>query len=312
MKKGSLPIMVIFALLISIVGIMLVFALWGGNISVTKKLYCRTIYPLKSSMGFERNSYCDDFLSMEVIGLNKKEKMLKLFNGGKYNEAVKFEPGTTISHTITMTFPRYAVINSAEVKIALEEERVYLLENLNTNEVKIAHYMILPNSAFYYDYLVDVPDTRYKLLNNKLELSGVQKPDKATLIFIIDVSPSLSNEWTSVCSLIDEIANEVNKEQVDNEIYVYALGDGSPAYVTCEDYVIDSADIEASPYHTDYNKNRHGCQNDVAGGDYCPLWGGCDPYDCQCDDPADDATEAWGTGIMMVADTFDFNFIAIE
>ena len=126
---------------------------------------------------------------------------------------------------------------------------------------------------------VDLPDN-IAIAGAYMSVSGLDTLSKLDLVFIIDTSVSMDNEWVTLCNKIDDIVDDLEiSKGVDTEATIYGLGIKYSAG-SCEDAVIS-----------------HNTLVDATGGVNLE-----DANSCGVAHIGNTACEAWMAGIIWASD----------
>ncbi|MBI4210923.1 MAG: VWA domain-containing protein [Candidatus Diapherotrites archaeon] len=125
-----------------------------------------------------------------------------------------------------------------------------------------------------------------EVLEASITLAGSPVPGMADLVFIIDTSDSMHQEWDTLCRQIPSIIGELEKAGVDVKVDIFRLGDGT-TYEYCATGQI--APDELPPVSLKPKKFA----KDPSG----LVW---------TSEPYDDPAEAWALGVAWAAENYEW------
>ncbi|MBD3203078.1 hypothetical protein GF327_02190 [Candidatus Woesearchaeota archaeon] len=219
-KKGELSIFVIFSILITIAGIMLLFYMVGTSTNAGKKLYCKTFYNNNNN----KDEFCENYLSLGLM--KKKLYTVNKFSDNKPNKILHFYRHAETS----INLKKNAEIINASLIISLEE---LVLKNFSENNIEKERVTrIIPpflksisNPRLPSVKLAKIP-TDSKIINSSFEIIGTQKPAASDIVFVVDTSSSMVNEWEALCENLNDLKKKMSERNIDSEFFIYALGKG--------------------------------------------------------------------------------------
>ncbi|MBN1502439.1 hypothetical protein JW930_02765 [Candidatus Woesearchaeota archaeon] len=281
-KKSEISIFVIFSVLITIIGIVLVLTFVANNRDSAKRTYCLTQYEQTG----ERDEYCEEFLRLEGNIIKQRESRLTHFSDGKKEGYINLTPQNGFFKSTSIELPRNAYIKSAKLKVALKEEKITLFNDDQSKQV-----LIVPLNRPSITKRTQALPSNIEIDDVKFEISGASYPLGADIIFIIDTSDSMANEWAAVCSKLKEIENELNKQNLDIRTGVFGLDEGGTDDF-CMQASISSDQMRPLMALQEFNRNS-GHENHNP----CSYW----MYP-----RTDDYSEAWALGAAWLAQNFDW------
>ncbi|MBD3204339.1 hypothetical protein GF327_08660 [Candidatus Woesearchaeota archaeon] len=233
-KKSELSVYLIFSVIITVAAIMILFTLIKSKSDITRKIYCRTIYRVKS----EKDRYCENYLSLKTEVLYNKEKSIKEFANTKKDLFVDFSEDS--NHYADISVFQDSIIENASFKLTLVER----IEN-EFDDGKIQKSAFFSAGGGERSFYVRIP--KGEITTSQIELSGDKFPGKVDLVFVIDTSKSMANEWDALCGIISELSKELEKENVVLKTTVYGLGEGETTGDCMDDTIHPDILIDQEP-----------------------------------------------------------------
>ena len=139
---------------------------------------------------------------------------------------------------------------------------------------------------------------------------------KIDLVFIMDTSGSMSDDWNQLCSIKDDVIDGLEKQGADVDITVYGL----ESTQSCADDAINSLHLESWGPGTEWAVNNHGWWSGSTKvifpmSDECPHRGNTGGEDCNDDAQFNSAINAlsgtdievypiWGSGMPSKGKTY--------
>ncbi|MBN2421998.1 hypothetical protein JXB41_02125 [Candidatus Woesearchaeota archaeon] len=283
-KKANLPIYVIFSIIITVAGILLVFILIGSNANLGKKVYCRTLYNNEKST----DEFCEEYLSLKTETMLSKSSTLEVFSDNREKGIINLSEDNYYKDSIGFILPSNAKLREAKLRISLTNQTINRFADGNSKEIII----VPPGSDFNAVYAATLQGLplNAKLLNPKLEISGEEFPSKADIAFVIDTSRSMSNEWQTVCNNLNYIKSYLLKLGLDTNITIYSLGAGI-ASQDCVDVTLSKDNLTTIRTLVEFDGNS----NHKSGSHF-----EVNHYD--------DYEECWAVGISYIARNHPWRF----
>ncbi|MBU0757465.1 MAG: hypothetical protein KKF44_05340 [Nanoarchaeota archaeon] len=272
-KKADISIFLIFSVVITIAGILLIFVFIANNSDYGKKIYCRSIYDETK----RNDPFCEEYLSLSTETLNYRTTAKEHFYGLK-KEVLLFN-ATNMVNRIDMDIPKNAKILNAFLNISLEEISLSRFESGKAKELLVVPPERQDNPPPGLKFM-ELPENSY-LIGTKIEVTGASSPTKADIIFVIDTSSSMTNEWSALCDSLNDIDRKLIKLGLDANRTIYSLGAGG-AEGDCVDRKLTAADLSTMMVLPQLGSYY------ICGGNGC-----YNPYD--------DYEESWAVGVSWIA-----------
>ncbi|MBT4350957.1 hypothetical protein HOD20_00375 [archaeon] len=270
MKKAQIHINLIFSIVITIVGITLVLVLIGKNTGAGKKIYCNTVYNKDGS-----DKFCDEYLNLKVTSLKNKKNILNSFDDKRKVNFFHLNVSNNFRGQTFITLPTNAKIKNAKIDINLAEKKLIKFNNNEKKEIII----FPPGRLELHKKFQKIPEFS-RIIRAKIEASGAEYPAQAQVVFVVDTSSSMVDEWEALCNILDNAVNSVKKLGMELTPDVYAMGNGETVG-DCVAGVVPEEGMKTITQMVPYN---------FQGGNILPVY--------------DDPREAWAPASAWLADNY--------
>ncbi len=305
-SKGELSIQAIAAILITIAGIALVILLASQFIG-KENFYCKTLYKVKGGLWYgKKDRACEIMLKLEKKYVQGKEGEVSVFSN---NAREMSFPGVIGGQRryFNISVPRRAVVNNAYFFVESHPLKLREFSTASSSGVE-QDILNFPRGGGSHVVTFQVPKGAV-IKNAKMRLEGLDIPGQADLVFVIDTSESMDDEWESVCTSIELLAANLN-ETTDMIVNVYALGDN----------IDQSGDIKIT-FDQECDDPSIVLKQDLTSSqlnEYFDLCLSTNPAECIFNPPPqyvdqvgpntpwDTWTEAWGIGVWWVIRNHNF------
>ncbi|MFH1591522.1 MAG: hypothetical protein ABIC95_06370 [archaeon] len=234
-----MSIQFIAAILITIVGITL--ALGSGlRYMSSDNVYCDTYYKVKGGLwANKRDVNCAQNVRLGILSIEMLQEQQKLFASNVPEMSFDFREAD--SYTFDFSVPGGSLITEAVIGIELQKAKIQNFSTPNVNNVP-SDILNFPREGGERTMTVRVPKDAH-ITNAKMRLTGVDIPGMADIVFIIDTSGSMTDEWASVCTAIGEVAEAVS-ETTDLVVWVYSLADNGKNCPLIDGIQMHNADLD--------------------------------------------------------------------
>ncbi|MBN1157271.1 hypothetical protein JXA85_06630 [Candidatus Woesearchaeota archaeon] len=218
-KKADTSLNLIASVLITVVAIGLILAL-APRIIKSDKMYCSTAYRLRSSIWADkRDQLCDEKNDFEVTTIEKKPVVLNKLSTNEIEKSIFFDNNM---NTIHLSVPKNAEIKNAGLSLSLSNLK--LTEFNDEQDTALSEQVInFDRGGSHYTITFSIPREAI-VTNAKLRLSGKDIPGKTDMVFVLDNSASMVDEWSSLCSGLLYISTQT-KGITDLNVTAYVLVD---------------------------------------------------------------------------------------
>lgn len=278
--KGATPLALIFSLVITVVGIGLVFTLLGDRLGASQEMYCKSAYGVRKMMG-GYSSICEDYLSVYAVGSRSAD--LVHFSDGRKAKVWQFSGKGNVSFFL----PQMSKINHANMTLSLVPQMINNFTDGST------YKKFVFNDDSYEEDITSLP-TSAIVTDAKFELSGSIYPSSLNIAYVVDTSSSMSDEWVGICASRNSIQRSLLNLGLDSTFLVFAMESNLPNYLRMKDnsFPKDCIDdwIQPEEMHT---------ASGIYGSDLTLLIEGS--WNCECTSKVyfnnfDSIEEAWALG----------------
>ncbi|MCX6711122.1 MAG: hypothetical protein NTZ02_03475 [Candidatus Woesearchaeota archaeon] len=275
-RKGDISIGLIFSIVITIIGIMLLLIL-AGKTSDGKKFYCELSNKYAPRFYSTRmDSFCYGVLEHTVEGIRGSEIVQNNFSDRHLEKSLIIKR-PELSQDFYITIDRDTNLRNAQLNITLPRNNTLKTFFGGDYNITLPPYSFNGGiqKAFIY-----IPKSAV-VTNASINLFGANYPMKTDIVFAIDTSGSMANEWSSVCDVVKTVGKNLTVLGVKEfRLRVYGIGGGA-TYKKCtaiQNFMITKEELQTIPIN-EFNDIRT----------YNAPWdGNCYNYPL-----TDDYTEAW-------------------
>jgi hypothetical protein len=281
-KRGDISIGLIFSIVITIIGIMLLLIL-AGKTSDGKKFYCELSNKYTPRFYSTRmDSFCYGVTPHNVEGISSEQVTVEKFSDS-HSYKLFHTKSSQLSSEFNVTVNRDAVLKNASISITAPHNRSIKTFEGGEYNVTLPPY---PFSGGTESVSIRIP--KYAIIRNaSVELYGANYPLSTDIAFAIDTSGSMTNEWNSVCSIVSNVTSALRQMKVKQyRIRVYRIGTGRTFEVCpspAKNLVISTANLSSTNlplYDSSYNFIRdtsNACCFNIVDqlkvDDYTEVWG---------------------------------------
>jgi hypothetical protein len=288
-SRGVAPIALILSITITVIGITLLFVFVGDKTGVAKNTYCKSIYRAQTLYGY-RDRYCDDINRLAVSTAYDEKQTLNTFVSDKPAESLTF---TRTDHQENAVFalPKNSELINASVSLSMPTN--LFKTNFSDGTIYKMFLFTSPGQSQVVEF--NIPRNA-KILSSKFEISGESIPSLVDMVFVIDTSGSMSNEWHVLCTNLDILQAALKEINVDANFYIYRISTGG-TYSPCWDGIITDSQMAAQlggiPFTT---KSTWQCDKPKEKLPNCKSQ--------LISNPEDVYTEAWALATLWVINSF--------
>ena len=231
MKKSEIPIALLASVLITIVGISLFIGLAAKGYD-TKKAYCSSLYQFRQMVDGTTDPTCESY-KLKSSELISAREVQSAFAEGDSLRAAVFNSSSNFAF-FDVVLPSDARIWNASLLLSLPRQTVR-----SFSDGLAQKSFIFPLARTSYSSPVKLP-ANAKLSGLSFEVSGARYPSKADIAFVIDTSKSMANEWSGLCTVLDDIKRSLASTGVNATINISGLGHGA-TFANCKNGNIEIA-----------------------------------------------------------------------
>ncbi|MEM3370523.1 MAG: VWA domain-containing protein [Candidatus Woesearchaeota archaeon] len=223
-KRGELAINVVFSIVITILAIALMLSL-GAQMRSGKEFYCKLAHKYVPRFYNTRmDSFCAGVGPHDVKIIKAEQIISSEFSDGSSTKILGFS-NSRLERTFQITVDRDAILQNASIVIGAPHNIVLRTFASGETNITLPPYPLRggTNTA-----LIKIP--KYAIIKNaSIELYGSNYPTKTDIAFAIDISGSMTNEWSAVCSIVSNISKILSAMHIEEyRVRVYAIGVGDP------------------------------------------------------------------------------------
>ncbi len=295
-QKGDLAIGAIVSVLITVIGITLLM-LFVTQTPSGKKMYCDLSNKYTPKFYETRlDSFCTGTTEHEISGLKSQTLVLDTFSDEHSEQAFTFL-FSKLKENFSISMERETTLVSAELSVsnAPREQKLKKFASNNYNET-------LPpfgRDGGNYTALINISKF-VKILNASVDVVGNNYPGILDIVFAIDTSGSMTEEWHSVCQMVKTIGKNLSDFGVKKlSIRVYCIGEGKlcqSAYSSCKNGAITVSNLKTIPI-SNFTEEKD-----------APCYKNCQPEPRTTGYyyPGDQYEEAWALTSSFISSNFNW------
>ncbi|HLD18784.1 MAG TPA: hypothetical protein VJB90_02135 [Candidatus Nanoarchaeia archaeon] len=238
-KKAELSIAFVASITLAILGFFLVM-LFLTQTTNGKAFYCNNIEKYTEKIGISREDVCSSLKKLETVPGTPKVRNISLFPNN--NDKELFNVNATRTESFSLNLSKDSRIQSAEVKISNANPLTYITRFNDQDFVTVLTFDFTGGSNFVYvNVTPDVIVSRARL-----KVEGYNVPGRLDLVFVIDQSKSMYNEWDAICGVIDDLKDNLSKTGLGVDVVstIYGLSENGGTFRGCRDSVIKNAALD--------------------------------------------------------------------
>ncbi|PIU30202.1 hypothetical protein COT07_01960 [Candidatus Woesearchaeota archaeon CG07_land_8_20_14_0_80_44_23] len=245
-RKGDISIGLIFSIIVTVIGIMLLLIL-AAKTSDGKKFYCELSSKYAPNFYATRmDSFCYGVSQNELSPIKGEDVVSGRFSDGSEIKTFGFTQ-QKLSREFSVTIDRDAILKNASLLISAPNNRLINAFSSGENNITLPPYPLHGGSQYAY---LKIP--KYAIIKNaSVKVYGSNYPTKTDIAFAIDTSASMTNEWNSVCSIVSNVSTYLRILNVQKyRIRVYRIGATGTIHETCDspakNLVISAANLSTT------------------------------------------------------------------
>ncbi|MBW2971147.1 hypothetical protein KY320_03230 [Candidatus Woesearchaeota archaeon] len=286
-KKGFATVTLIFSILITIVAITLMLLLASNSTGVGKQYYCKSLYRVRTLYNY-RDPYCEQLKQLTYTQAEKQVVKITQFYGQHDQQAIHLRSRGVIEQ-YPLEVPAYAELNNASFAVSVPESS----QVRQFSDGEIYQSILLQGVSDTQTIYFEIP--RNAVVNDiEFEVSGRSTPALADMVFLIDTSGSMANEWAVLCTNLKLLQNTLDDIGVNSTFSIYGIASGG-THGKCQQAIVSQQEMETEfrgMYHR--QMGLWYCQDGRNFNDK-PL---CDMI--YTNNPFDSYDEAWGTATLWL------------
>ncbi len=285
MSRGASSLTIIFVIVITLAAIIAVLLVFADTSGFSKSLYCSSLYNVRRTFGY-RDVFCEDLKKITVGAVDKKTVIMDHFTNKRTNDVFLFN-STKHSHETNFSVPSNIELGEAGFSIRIPEKS-HIRQFADNSVFQSLIFTGVGSKESYLNISNNV-----KIVDAEFDVSGKQLPAKVDMVFVIDTSNSMANEWNVLCTNLDTLDRMLRKIDINASFHIFAIGTGG-TQGDCMDGTISQEMMESQLGNIPWYEM----------GDPVCISGR--PPDCVVRvSDYDDYSESWGLATLWVLDEFD-------
>ncbi|MEK6967854.1 MAG: hypothetical protein AABX51_04440 [Nanoarchaeota archaeon] len=209
-----------------------------------KQFYCNNLANYFDKLGAKREDLCNEAIKLESEFGAQKIKNISLF------------PNKNIKYLASVEIAKPSIFQLYLTKDSFIRNASIVMQNGNyvgyITRFKDRDFTTVVNFGFNggtQTLFVNLSKNSV-VSRSKLKVKGYNLPGQLDLVFVIDQSASMHNEWAAICGIIDELKKNLSKTGlgVDVQSTIYGLAKLNDAkegtFGSCRDKVIKKDDLD--------------------------------------------------------------------
>ena len=224
-RNAELSINLIFAIVISAVAISILLAIILTKTPMATKVYCSTVESMRTKiLDLDQSPKCyspESLLSEKNIKLEKQN--VNTFMGSKKEHILRYQQGK--NYAVSFKIPTNAIINNASINLEFGKKSVMFDEFVHEGTPKSNFSIYIPNGY--------TPSTLYLNISRNVEIKNAtfsitakEVPPLLDLVFVLDTSGSMTNEWDALCENFIDIKNNLSNSFINYSLSFYGMNTG--------------------------------------------------------------------------------------
>lgn len=283
MRKAEISIGFIASISLAILGFTLVL-LFVSQTTNGKQFYCNNIAHYINNIGISQEDFCLSYQKIEFAPGNERSANITDFPNENIMDL--FRTNATLHPSFAFNMTKDSRIQSATMSITNGNPIGYIT-HFNGQDFKTI--ITFDFSGGIYTLYLNV-SKNIKVTRSKLKVEGYNVPGKVDLVFVIDQSGSMYNEWADICGSINQLKDNLSRTGlgVDVTSTIYGLSDsGAKTTGACKNADIKDTDLVAAM--------------GAMGTSFAPITYSLVPPDKFRYPAFDQKSEAWGAGVYWAS-----------
>ncbi|MFH1398711.1 MAG: hypothetical protein ABIG95_01210 [Candidatus Woesearchaeota archaeon] len=283
-SRSAAPVTIIFSIVVTLVAISLLFTFAASRNASAKKYYCNSIYRITTLYG-NRDNYCEQYNQLTISSVEQSQTTLLKFSNNNPSASIQLDSQHRTGKT-QIVIPYGAEILSANLQLGLASK----ITQSAFSDSTVYQTIYFPEGGQPKTINTAIPSNAV-IKDVKFELTGKSVPAKVDLVFVIDTSSSMNNEWSTLCTNLDILEEVMQELNVDAHFRIFGMGRGNTYGECIEAFITDeelAAQLGNIPWHEKENLR-------------CLIAGIPFSRCISRRPPSDDFTEAWGIATAWAA-----------